>query len=75
MSVVSANRFEVRKMEEKEKDLLKMYETAFKGAEQHLSLVAVSTFSRFSQDYEKEEIRTIAEILLALAKAPTVLQR
>lgn len=82
MPVESANRFEVREMEEikgieknESEDLLEMYESAFSGSEQQLSLVAVGTFNRLIGQFEKEEIRTIAEILKALATAPTVLQR
>lgn len=82
MSIESTNRFEVRGMEEikgieknESEDLLEMYESAFSGSEQQLSLVAVGTFNRLIGQFEKEEIRTIAEILKALATAPTVLQR
>ena len=82
MPVESTNRFEVREMEEikgieknESEDLLEMYESAFSGSEQQLSLVAVGTFNRLIDQFEKEEIRTIAEILKALATAPTVLQR
>ena len=52
-----------------------MYESAFSGSEQQLSLAAVGTFNRLIDQFAKEEIRTIAEILKALATAPTVLQR
>lgn len=82
MPVKSANRSEVREMEEikgieknESEDLLEMYESAFSGSEQQLSLAAVGTFNRLIDQFEKEEIRTIAEILKALATAPTVLQR
>ncbi|WP_208788068.1 hypothetical protein [Enterococcus gallinarum] len=82
MPVESANRFEVREMEEikgieknESEDLLEMYESAFSGSEQQLSLAAVGTFNRLIDQFEKEEIRRIAEILKALATAPTVLQR
>ncbi|EAD0738620.1 hypothetical protein FZX01_05460 [Listeria monocytogenes] len=59
-------------MEDKEKELLNMYESAFDGGEQQLSLVAVATFNRLKVQHEKEEIRTIAEILTALATVPVV---
>lgn len=82
MQVESTNRFEVREMEEikgieknESEDLLEMYESAFSGSEQQLSLAAVGTFNRLIDQFAKEEIRTIAEILKALATAPTVLQR
>ena len=67
---------EIKGIEKNEsEDLLEMYESAFSGSEQQLSLAAVGTFNRLIDQFEKEEIRTIAEILKALATAPTVLQR
>lgn len=67
---------EIKGIEKNEsEDLLEMYESAFSGSEQQLSLVAVGIFNRLIGQFEKEEIRTIAEILKALATAPTVLQR
>lgn len=67
---------EIKGIEKNEsEDLLEMYESAFLGSEQQLSLAAVGTFNRLIDQFEKEEIHTIAEILKALATAPTVLQR
>jgi len=65
----------VEKMNNEEKELFEVYQSAFNGCEQQLSLAAVAEFNRLSKKHEKEEIRTIAEILKALATAPTVLQR
>lgn len=53
--------------------LLEMYERAFDGPEQQLSLTAVTTFNHLADKYKKEEICVIAEILKALATAPIVL--
>lgn len=53
--------------------LLEMYERAFDGPEQKLSLTAVTTFNHLADKYKKEEICVIAEILKALATAPIVL--
>lgn len=53
--------------------LLEMYERAFDGPEQQLSLTAVTTFNHLTDKYKKEEICVIAEILKALATAPIVL--
>lgn len=50
-----------------------MYERAFDGPEQQLSLTAVTTFNHLADKYKKEEICVIAEILKALATAPIVL--
>lgn len=59
-------------MKDKERELLEMYESAFDGHEQQMSLTATATFNRLIKKHEKEEIRTIAEILRALATAPIV---
>ncbi|MBX8939249.1 hypothetical protein P7D85_14665 [Enterococcus hulanensis] len=59
-------------MTDKEQELLKMYDSAFDGNEQQLSLVAIATFNRLREQHNKEEVRTIAEILKALATAPVV---
>lgn len=61
-------------MNDEEKELFEIYQSAFDGYEQQLNLSAIAEFNKLSKQYKKEEIRTIAEILIALAKAPTVLQ-
>lgn len=65
----------ILELEEKERELLDIYKSAFSGNEQKLSLTAVGIFNKLIAQFEKEEIRTIAEILKALATAPTVLRR
>lgn len=59
-------------MEKEEKDLLDLCKDTFNGGTQLLALVAVKYYSKLLEDYEKEEISVVAEILMALSKAPNL---
>ncbi|MBO1087054.1 hypothetical protein [Enterococcus mundtii] len=49
---------------------LEFYNSTFEGYEQRLSLVASRVYTKLEKIVKKEEIRTVAEILKALATAP-----
>ncbi|OTP26921.1 hypothetical protein [Enterococcus mundtii] len=63
----------VSKVSDKEvsnEESLEFYNSTFEGYEQRLSLVASRVYTKLEKMVKKEEIRTVAEILKALATAP-----
>lgn len=62
-------------MNEEEKELLEIYNDIFIGDTQLLALVATKAYNKLSKTHNKEEISVIAEILMALSKAPVVVDR
>lgn len=62
-------------MNEEEKELLEIYNDIFIGDTQLLALVATKAYNELSKTHNKEEISVIAEILVALSKAPVVVYK
>lgn len=60
-------------MNEEEKELLEIYNDIFVGDTQLLALVATKAYNKLSKTHNNEEISVIAEILMALSKAPVSL--
>lgn len=60
-------------MEETEKELYKIYDKIFTVNPTSYCIEASAVYTVLLRKYKKEEIRTIAEILAALAKAPSFL--
>lgn len=60
-------------MEETEKELYKIYDKLFTVKPTLYCVEASAVYNVLLRKYKKEEIRAIAEILTALAKAPSFL--
>lgn len=61
---------EISDKEASDEESLEFYNSTFEGYEQRLSLAASRVYTKLEKTFKKEEIRTIAEILKALATAP-----
>lgn len=61
---------EISDKEASDEESLEFYNSTFEGYEQRLSLAASRVYTKLEKTFNKEEIRTIAEILKALATAP-----
>lgn len=57
-------------MNKEEKELLEIYNDIFVGDTQLLALVATKAYNKLSKTHKNEDISVIAEILMALSKAP-----
>ena len=67
------NTQEKSNLETEEKELFELYDKLFSSKPNIYSLEAAAICKNLKAKYKKEEIRTVAEILVALAKAPSFL--